>query len=155
MTRVEFIFNVEDKLAKTADLCEKAVAKGRQLTVAAADAALYSGLQDALWQGAPSSFLPLFPLQETPKGMARHCPVHFFLHNTPAAQSPLRQYDQLLQDDVLIHFLPETPTFFSRFRYLVELVGLTEEDKIAARARFKFYRDRGYEIKTTDMATNA
>jgi len=32
----------------------------------------------------------------------------------------------------------------------VELVGTDEEDKALARQRFKFYRDRGYEIKHSD-----
>jgi len=44
------------------------------------------------------------------------------------------------------------PPFFSRFRYLVELVGNDEDDKVAARQRYKFYRDRGYQVKSTDAA---
>jgi DNA polymerase-3 subunit chi len=31
-------------------------------------------------------------------------------------------------------------------------VGDDEEDKAAARVRFRFYKDRGYEVKTRDMA---
>lgn len=145
MTRVEFIFNVEDKLAKAADLCEKAVAKGRQLTFAAAEATLCAQLQDALWQTSPSSFMPLLALHNT-QYQSAHFPVHFFLHGTEGSDI------KLMQDDVLIHFLQDTPNYFSRFRYLVELVGCDEQDKVLARARFKFYRDRGYEVKTTDMA---
>jgi DNA polymerase-3 subunit chi len=145
MTRVEFIFNVEDKFAKAADLCEKVVAKGRQLTFVASDSAFYSGLQNALWQTATTNFLPLYALNAAEHAAAQHLPLHFFLHGAEASSAALQQ------DDVLIHFLPKTPVFFSRFRYLVELVGLEEQDKAAARARFKFYRDRGYEIKTTDI----
>jgi DNA polymerase-3 subunit chi len=55
-----------------------------------------------------------------------------------------------MQDDMLINFTSSEPGFFSRFTQLVELVGDAEQDKIAARARFKFYRDRGYEIKSID-----
>lgn len=149
MTRVEFIFNVEDKLAKAADLCEKAVAKGRQLTLVGDDPTLHSGLQQALWHTTPTNFLPLYALNNAQNPVARHVPVHFFLHDPSATAA------QLLQDDVLINFLPETPVFFSRFRYVVELVGLDASDKSAARTRFKFYRDRGYDIKTTDMAAQS
>ena len=60
--------------------------------------------------------------------------------------------DNLLQDDVLINLQSEQPSFFGRFRYLAELVGSEEEDKVAARARFRFYKDRGYEIKSTDAS---
>jgi DNA polymerase-3 subunit chi len=44
------------------------------------------------------------------------------------------------------------PVFFSRFRRLIEIVGLDEADKAKARIRYKFYRDRGYEIKNYDAA---
>src|SRR5438128_1391032 len=46
MTRVEFFFNVPDKLAKAAELCEKAVAKGRQLTIFTADEAMSHSMQE-------------------------------------------------------------------------------------------------------------
>ena len=42
--------------------------------------------------------------------------------------------------------------FFSRFRRLIEIVGADEVDKAQARIRYKFYRDRGYEIKSYDAA---
>lgn len=86
MTRVEFIFNVEDKLAKAADLCEKAVAKGRQLTFAAAEATLCAQLQDALWQTSPSSFMPLLALHDKQYESA-HFPVHFFFTAQKAVTS--------------------------------------------------------------------
>ena len=49
MTRVEFIFNVPDKLAKVTDLCEKAVAKGRQLTIFTQDDVMNVALQKQNW----------------------------------------------------------------------------------------------------------
>ena len=36
---------------------------------------------------------------------------------------------------------------------LVEIVGTEEADREAARARFRFYRDRGYEIRTHNLGT--
>ena len=60
--------------------------------------------------------------------------------------------ENLVQDDVLINLQSEPPPFFSRFRYLVELVGNDDADKAAARVRFRFYKNRGYEVKTRDMA---
>jgi DNA polymerase III subunit chi len=50
----------------------------------------------------------------------------------------------------LINLTQKEPSFFSRFTQLIELVTNDEQDKVAARARFKFYRDRGYEIKSID-----
>lgn len=138
MTRVEFIFNVPDKLAKVAELCDRALAKGRQLTVFTHDAAMSRTLQKKLWQQSATSFLPSSLADDV---MCEFSPIVLDMRG-----------ENLVQDDVLINLQSEHPPFFSRFRYLVELVGLEELDKAAARVRFKFYRDRGYEIKSTDMA---
>lgn len=138
MTRVEFFFNVPDKLAKAAELCEKAVAKGRQLTIFTADEAMSHSMQQQLWQHSSLSFLP----SSTPEE-----PTSEF-----AAIIVDSKGEKLLQDDVLINLQQQYPPFFSRFRYLVELVGTEEADKVEARARFRFYKDRGYDIKSTDVA---
>ena len=139
MTRVEFYFNVTDKLAKATELCERAVAKGRQLTAFTQDDAMSSILQQKLWQHTPTSFLPSTSPQDD---TSAHAPIIL-----DAAGS------NLIQDDILINLkAAEHPPFFSRFRYLVELVGNDEDDKVAARQRYKFYRDRGYQVKSTDAA---
>jgi DNA polymerase-3 subunit chi len=53
----------------------------------------------------------------------------------------------LCQDDILINLSQKQLTVFSRFQQLIELVGADEEEKAMARRRYKFYRDRGYEVK--------
>lgn len=140
MTRVEFYFNVTDKLAKTIDLCARAVGKGRQLTVFTHDALMLQQLQQHLWQHAPASFLPSANPEDD---IGILSPI---ILDTVG--------DNLIQDDILINLNSDHPPFFSRFRYLVELVGIDETDKIAARQRYKFYRDRGYQVKSTDAAAN-
>lgn len=138
MTRVEFFFNVPDKLAKAAELCEKAVAKNRQLTIFTQDEAMSELMQQRLWQHSALSFLPNSRPDESASEFAA-----IIVDSTG---------EKLLQDDVLINLQQQHPPFFSRFRYLVELVGLEEADKKEARARFRFYKDRGYDIKSTDVA---
>ncbi len=140
MTRVEFFFNVPDKLAKTAELCEKAIAKGRQLTIYSQDDVMSSQLQQLLWQQSASSFLPSSKSDDV---ISQFSPVVLDVNG-----------ENLMQDDILINLQINHPPFFSRFRYLVELVSADESDKAAARIRYKFYRDRGYEIKSSDMAIN-
>lgn len=139
MTRIEFFFNVPDKLAKTAELCEKAVAKGRQLTIFSQDDLTRAQLQQQLWQQSATSFLPSCNSDDL---MSPFAPIVLDAHG-----------ENLVQDDILINLKASYPPFFSRFRYLVELVGEDDADKVAARVRYKFYRDRGYEIKSSDMAT--
>jgi len=54
--------------------------------------------------------------------------------------------------DVLINLQKDYPPFFSRFTRLIEIVGQDEEDKAHARLRYKFYRDRGYEMRSFDAS---
>ena len=48
--------------------------------------------------------------------------------------------------DVLLNLADEWPPFFASFERLLEVVGADEEDRQRARARFAFYRKRGYDI---------
>lgn len=140
MTRVEFFFNVDDKLLKVADLCEKAMGKGRQLTVFCQHEAMMNGLHLQLWQHSPTSFLANAKSGDV--GLAGEAQPIMLIENG----------EHLVHDDVLINLKTDTPPFFSRFRYLVEIVGHDEADKIAAREKYRFYRDRGYEVKSTDVS---
>ena len=62
------------------------------------------------------------------------------------------QGDKLLHDEVLINLRPEWPPFFGRFQRLIEIVTREDGDRTMARERFRFYRDRGYEIRTHDLS---
>ncbi|HEX5539333.1 MAG TPA: DNA polymerase III subunit chi [Methylophilaceae bacterium] len=138
MTRVEFFFNVEDKLQKIAELSESVVSKGRRLMLFSADTQLLARVEDYLWSHPPTGFTP-------------HCRCNHAL----AAVTPIvidSHGDRLAHDDVLINLQDKHPPFFSRFRRLIEIVGLDEADKSAARERYRFYRDRGYEIKSFDVS---
>ena len=56
---------------------------------------------------------------------------------------------------VLINLHAAPPPFFSRFERLAEIVGADEADAAAARERFRFYRERGYELRTAQPAPSA
>lgn len=138
MTRIDFYFNVSNKPQVLADLVQTALTKRRQVTIYVADESSAASISAGLWQQKPESFLP-----------------NVAANHAAAAQTPVVIHWQeiaLQQDELLINLTPNQPAFFSRFTHLVELVGDDEQDKIAARARFKFYRDRGYEIKSINYA---
>jgi DNA polymerase III subunit chi len=140
MTRIEFYFNVVDKQQAIANLVQAAIVKRRQIMLFAEDEKMASDVSVSLWQNNPESFLPHVQLN------------HFHASATPVVIG-LQGSDlvpNLMQDDMLINLTIKEPSFFSRFTQLVELVSDDEQDKLAARARFKFYRDRGYEIKSID-----
>jgi DNA polymerase-3 subunit chi len=138
MTRIDFYFNVNDKQKLLAGLVETAITKRRQVAILAENEVMATHVSEYLWQENPTSFLP--------NVTANH------LH---AARSRIvigLQADSFMLDDMLINLASNESSVFSRFTQLVELVGTDEQDKVAARARFKFYRDRGYEIKSVDYA---
>ena len=137
MTRIEFFFNVENKLEKVAELSEKAFSKGRRTMVFTADSEAATKLQRILWTQKSTGFLP-------------NCkPTDPLVELTPIVIDWVGE--QLAHDDVLINLRSLHPPFFSRFRRLIEIVGVDEEDKALARTRYRFYRDRGYEIKSFDV----
>lgn len=142
MTRIEFYFNVADKQQVTVDLVQSALVKRRQIMLFVVDEKMAGDVSMSLWQNKPESFLPNVQLN------------HFHAPITPVVIG-LQGSDlvpDLVQDDLLINLTQKEPGFFSRFTHLVELVSDDEQDKLAARARFKFYRDRGYEISSIDHA---
>ena len=128
MTRIEFFFNVGNKLDKVAELSQRAVSKGRRM--------MLSELERVLWSGSALSFVPHCRAQHP---LAPETPIVLDFKGEP-----------LIHDDVLINLQEQHPPFFSRFRRLIEIVGKDEADKAQARARYRFYRDRGYEIRTFD-----
>jgi len=139
MTRVEFFFNVEDKLQKLAELGEKAITKNVKLMMFAQNDEAASEIQRYLWS-LPQHFLP------------NHLASDALASSTPIVID--WKGEQLLHDEVLINLQHPQPVFFSRFRRLIEIVGVDEADKSLARIRYKFYRDRGYEIKSYNASGN-
>lgn len=138
MTRIDFYFNVANKQQLLAELVQGALSKRRHVTVLANDANNAAEINADLWQQQAGSFMP-----------------NVLVNHELAALTPVVIHwgeNALLQDDMLINLTATEPIFFSRFTHLVEFVGDDEQDKVAARARYKYYRDRGYEIKNTNHA---
>ena len=56
---------------------------------------------------------------------------------------------------VLLNLSDECPPFFERHDRLLEVVAQGDSDRRAGRARYAFYRDRGYAIRNHDLAGEA
>jgi len=139
VTRVDFYTHAESKLRTACQLCAKAAAQGTRLFVYVPDADTARELDRLLWTTPATGFVP-------------HCRP-----NDPlAAVTPViiaEHADAPPHDDVLLNLHAEVPTFFSRFRRLVEIVSTDETDRQQARARFRFYRDRGYELHDHNVSS--
>jgi DNA polymerase-3 subunit chi len=137
MTQIDFYTHVEDKLKTACRLVGKAFGRKLRVAVLTPDGATTEAVDRMLWTQPAISFIPhcradSAALQDTP----------VVVDHTPA---------ELPHDDVLINLCPERPQHFSRFQRLIEIVSQDEQDKVTARERFKFYRERGYEIRTHDL----
>lgn len=137
MTEVLFYTHVEDRQQTACALTLKALARQMRVMMLTADAAATERLSRLLWSVPSTGFLP-------------HCRSEDRLASvTPVIVD--HRIEPLVHDQVLINLRPEVPAVFSRFQRLVEIVGLDDEDRGAARERFRFYRDRGYEIRTHQL----
>ncbi|MGE0329427.1 MAG: DNA polymerase III subunit chi [Ramlibacter sp.] len=139
MTAIEFHFNAPDRLSYACRLLRKAVGKGARLVVTG-EGGLLRELDTTLWTFSPLEFVPHCHGQAAPDVLAAS-PVVLTeaVHDTPHHQ-------------VLVNLGGPVPEGFERFERLIEVVTLDEDDRQAARGRWKHYADRGYAIRKNDLA---
>ncbi len=138
MTQIDFYTHVEDKLKTACALSATAFARGLKVTVFCPDPETAHRFDRMLWTTPAIGFVP-------------HCaPEDALAPVTPVIVDC--RGETLTHDEVLLNLRTEWPPFFSRFQRLIEIVSLDDEDRARARERFRFYRDRGYEIRTHDLS---
>jgi DNA polymerase-3 subunit chi len=138
MTQIDFYTHVGNKLHVACKLAAKAHSQGLRVAVLCPDAITAQNFDRLLWSASPVAFVP-------------HCHAAHPL----AARTPViidHEGATLAHDEVLLNLREEWPPVFSRFQRLIEIVSEADADRLSARARFKFYRDRGYEIRTHDLS---
>jgi DNA polymerase III subunit chi len=141
MTRIDFYTKVADRLQTACTLCGKAVARQMRVLVLTPDAEATERMDRLLWTHPPVGFLP-----------------HVRAGHRLAGVTPIvvdHDPGTLERDDLLLNLRPDPPELFSRFQRLIEIVGQDEEDTRACRIRYRFYRDRGYEITLHDLGQTA
>ena len=134
MTAIDFYTHVSDRLEVAAKLVAKALAQHGNVRVLTPDPATTDALDRLLWLQPAIGFVPHCRADSR---LAAETPVwidHALEHQGPAA--------------VLINLHAAPPPFFSRFERLAEIVGVGDADAAAARERYRFYRERGYELRT-------
>jgi len=145
MTKVDFYTGSPDKLRTACQLSQKAMQNGIRAIISLPDATTVDALDKLLWHYPPSAFIP-------------HCRSDA----AAAGQEPedLSDWpvildhggDKFPHHELLINLHGECMPFFSRFERVIEIIGNNEEDSRAGRKRFRFYRDRGYELHHIDLS---
>ncbi|MGB7300454.1 MAG: DNA polymerase III subunit chi [Burkholderiaceae bacterium] len=138
MTRVDFHFNTPDKFIYGCRLLRKVLKTGHRAIVYSENNSELTHFDQLLWTFSPQDFIP-----------------HVMADNKLADQTPVvltSNPSQANHHDIIVNLGATTPPDFGRFERLLELVGDNEDDRAAARNRWRFYRDRGYPIERYDQA---
>lgn len=143
MTSIDFHFNTPDRLEYACRLTRKIVNAGQAnaaapLVVFCQDEDRLQQFDDLLWQFSPTDFIPHVRATDP---LAKDTPV---LLTADDARLPVHH--------LLLNLDDAPPPFFSRYVRLLEVVSLLDDDKLKARERFTFYRDRGYAMTRHDLS---
>jgi len=145
MTRVDFyLLDRATEGGKDAAVCKlahKAFRLGHRVYILTHDHEDAQRLDQLLWTFSAGSFIP-----------------HGLGARPADADMPVligREEPPATHEDVLIQLTPQVPDFFSRFQRVAEVVDGNDDEKTRARERFRFYRDRGYELQTHNLALDA
>jgi DNA polymerase-3 subunit chi len=145
MTRVDFYHDAPDRLHTALRIVRKAYQQRLPLLVYAPDAALAARFDHLLWSEPATGFLPHCRSDDP---LAPETPV--LIAGQLDAAGPLPHDAQ--DNPLLLNLADEVPPGFARFRRVIEIVSRSEADKAPGRARFKFYRDRGFDLTRHDLS---
>ena len=144
MTRIDFYIlpegakPPEGAVMTACKLCDKATLSGQRVYVYAPAAEHADAVDSALWSFRQGSFVAHerlgAPLQE---------PLPMVLIG--AAEPPDSHHQ------VMINLAAEVPPFFSRFERVLEIVDGDAAQRAQSRERYKFYRERGYELASHNL----
>jgi DNA polymerase-3 subunit chi len=132
MTKVSFYHGAGDRLQAAASWLSDSYRERKPVLVYAPDPVIAERLDRLLWTQQSTGFLPHTRADDP---LARETPVLI-----------ASNLDTLPFDERLLNLSDEVPPGFSRFSELIEIVSEAGDDRLAARDRFKFYRERGYDL---------
>lgn len=142
MTRVDFYLlsaAAGNTVAAVCRLCDKAVSAGTRLYLRTPDAALADEMDGALWSFRQGGFIA----HEKHTGAVIEEPQPPVLIG--AIEPPPTHRG------ILINLGQDVPPWFSSFERVLEVVPEDAAARATSRERFRYYRERGYELKTFEQ----
>ncbi len=139
--RIDFHFNVEDRLQYACRVVRKARAAGKTVLAYARDADRMARFDAALWTFSALDFLP-HVYADAP--LSAQTPILLTLAPTPQARDVLLNLD----DEIA----PDFADWFGRFERVVDIASLEPAERDAGRARYRAYKAAGIEISHYDQA---
>lgn len=149
MTQVDFYILATDSddswLRLACRVTAKAVQHELQVYLHSENGADATKLDRLLWTFSQGSFIPHRLLDKHSEASCEE-PV-LIGSNELAAEGPAGALvDQ--QWDLMINLTTQVPEFFSRYDRVAEVIDANPVRRENGRERFRFYRDRGYELNT-------
>jgi DNA polymerase III subunit chi len=145
VTQVDFYVMASDsenaRLKLACRICDKAMQQSQHVFINAASETEAGQLDDLLWTLIQGSFIPHRILRSAPDAPPRE-PVLIGLNQPPAGN----------RWDLLINLATDVPEFFSRYERVVEVVDGDASRREQSRERYRFYRDRGYQLQTHQVS---
>ncbi len=142
MTEVSFHFNVADRIAHACRLLRKAVRQEARVVVTGPPEVL-ADLDRALWTFDALDFVPHLrvPPGATIAPRLRATPI--WLADRADVGAP--------DHPVLVNLGRDVAAGFESFARVIEIVPVDEDERVAARVRWKHYANRGYAIKRHEV----
>lgn len=136
--RIIFYSGSRDKLLTACRLCAKAVRQNMGMLVYVPDARVHDELDKLLWTFSSTSFVA-------------HCDIR---DEDLVAMTPVVLTDKMVTDTkftALLNLHQHCPPEYEGFERLIEIAGEVDQDKQAARERYRFYKEAGHEIQHYDL----
>lgn len=144
MTQIDFYILPSDsadaRLHLACRIADKALQQNQHVFINAESPDESARLDELLWTFSQGSFVPHRVIDANAAEPFAE-PVLIGCGAAPAGE----------EWQVLINLAGTVPEFFSRYQRVAELVDGNEQRRERGRERFRFYRDRGYELHTHQM----
>lgn len=132
MTRIHFYHGARDRIQAAAEWLAQAFAIRRHALAFVPDQDMANRLDHLLWTRGATSFIPHCRADSR---LAEETPILI----SSGIHSPVGQQHLLNLDHAV-------PAEFARFEEIIEIVSTDDGDRLPARDRYRFYRERGYEL---------
>ncbi|MCE7914721.1 MAG: DNA polymerase III subunit chi [Nitrosomonas sp. PRO4] len=139
MTQIYFYSGSANKLQTVCRLCAKAVQQEMKVMIFAPDQAILEQVDRLLWTFSATSFIP-------------HCSSD--VEQQVMSMTPIVLGDRIQSDDcfdILLNLHDQPPPSIDQFERIIEVASVAQEDKLAARERYRFYKNGGYAIQHYEL----
>jgi DNA polymerase-3 subunit chi len=138
---VAFHFNVSDPTAYSCRLLRKAQSRGARVTVTGPRQQLMA-IDQQLWALSGTAFVP-HAWADAPAEVLVASPI-ILCEGLPNPAQP--------SSSILLNGWPEVPTGYAQFERVIEVVGLSEDERAQARLRWKAYAQAQHTLTRHDVA---